>query len=97
MTVFIIVVLFFKLTNVKPLKWSKYTYTEFNPNKTPAEISKEGLFGGAYLNVTKKYYIHPWKNFCDIIDSTDPKYFDSSFYGTSVSKHGVASGIFVSF
>ena len=41
---------------------------DFNPNKTPIEIIKEGTFGGTYFrdvysNVTGKWYKKLWKEF----------------------------------
>ena len=34
---------------------------KFSPNKTPIEIIKEGVFGGAYSCVNGKWYGNSWK------------------------------------
>ena len=44
---------------------------DFGANKTPAEIIKEGAFGGTYFkdiysNVTRKCYKKSWKEFNEL-------------------------------
>ena len=46
---------------------------EFNPNKTPAEIIKEGPFGETYFRdiyslVNGKWYRNLWKEFDELKD-----------------------------
>ena len=46
-------------------------FTEFNLNKTPAEIFKEGAFGGSYFRhiysgANGKWYRNPWKEFNEL-------------------------------
>ena len=43
----------------------------FNPNKTPIEIIKEGTFGGTYFrdiysSIIEKWYKSSWKEFVHI-------------------------------
>ena len=50
---------------------------EFNPNKTPVEIIKEGAFGGTYFrdiysSVNGKWYKKAWKEF-DQLKNIDQK------------------------
>ena len=43
--------------------------TDFNPNKTPVEIIKEGLFGEYILETfINKCYNDSWKKFSNMID-----------------------------
>ena len=44
----------------------EYGNMDFNPNKTPIKIIREGAFGGTYFrdiysNLSKKWYKNPWK------------------------------------
>ena len=50
---------------------------DFNPNKTPIEIIKEGAFGGTYFRdiysgINEKWYKNSWKEFDQLknIDAT---------------------------
>ena len=67
----------------------------FYPNKIHVEILKEGLYGGTYFkniysDATNKWSSDFWKDFRDIIDGNDPKYFNSRFYDTPINKYVVA-------
>ena len=69
---------------------------EFNPNKTPVKIIKEGAFGGTYFrdiysSVTGNWYKKSWKEF-DQLKDIDQKFQCSSYY-VSVNKYGVKCGI----
>ena len=51
----------------------------FNPNKTPTEIIKEGAFGSTYFrdvysNINKKWYKNSWKEFI-CLKNIDPKFY----------------------
>ena len=63
---------------------------DFNPNKTPIQIIKEGAFGGTYFrdvyfNINKKWYRNSWKNI-------DAKFYASDYYDKNVNKCGVKCG-----
>ena len=65
----------------------------FNPNKTPVEVIREGALGGTYCrhiysNVTGKWYKKSWKQF-DQIKDIDKKYYCSDYYDVSVNIYGV--------
>ena len=66
---------------------------EFNPNKTPIEIMKEGAFGDTYFRdiysgINEKWYKKSWKEFVRLKD-IDAKYYDSDYYDVNVNKYGV--------
>ena len=66
---------------------------EFNPNKTPVKIIKEGAFGGTYFrdiysSVTGKWYKKSWKEF-NQLKNIDKKYYCSNYHDVSVNKYGV--------
>ena len=69
---------------------------DFGANKTPAEVIKEGVFGGTsfrdvYSNVTEKWYKKSWKEF-NHLKSIDQKYYYSNYYNASVNEYGVKCG-----
>ena len=69
----------------------------FGANKTPAEIIKEGGFGGTYFrdiysNVNEKWY----KEF-NQLKSIDQKNYCSGYYDVSVNKYGVKCGTLLRF
>ena len=69
---------------------------EFNPNKTPVEIVKEGSFGATYfrdiyLCVNEKCYKHSWKEF-DQLKNIDKKYYSSNYYDVELNKYKVSTG-----
>ena len=73
----------------------------FGTNKTPAEIIKEGSFGGTYLRdiysgVNGKWYENSWKEF-DVLENIDQKYYCSDFYDVSFNKYGVKCGTLLRF
>ena len=66
---------------------------DFGANKTPAEVIREGAFGGTYFrdiysSVTGKWYRNSWREF-DQLKDIDLKYYCSSNYDVSVNKYGV--------
>ena len=64
---------------------------DFGANKTPAEIIKEGAFGGTYFRdfiQWYKSYKKSWKEF-DVLRNIDQKYYCSDYYGISVNKYCV--------
>ena len=61
-----------------------------NPNKTPAEIIKEGAFGGTYLRdiysgVNGKWYRNSWKQFNEL-KNIDQIYYFSNYYDVKLNK-----------
>ena len=57
-----------RLNNANNLGKRGIVYMEFNPNKTPIEIIKEGAFGGIYFRdiysgINEKWYKSSWKEF----------------------------------
>ena len=69
---------------------------QFNPNKTPVEIIKEGAFRGTYFrgiysSVNGQWYKKSWEEF-DQYKDIDQKYYCSSYYEVSVNKFGVKCG-----
>ena len=69
---------------------------DFGANKTPAEVIKEGAFGGTYFrdiysNVTGKWFKKSWKEF-DQLKNIDQKYYCSNYYDVHVNKYGVKCG-----
>ena len=69
---------------------------DFNPNKTPIEIIKEGAFGGTYFrdiysNISKKQYKNSWKEFIHL-KNIYAKFYASDYYDINVNKQGVKCG-----
>ena len=65
----------------------------FNPNKTPIEIIKEGAFGGTYFrdvysSITKKWYKNSRKEFFHL-KNIDAKFYASDYFDVNVNKYGV--------
>ena len=61
---------------------------DFNPNKTPIEIIREGAFGGTYFRdicsgINERWYRKPWKDF-DQLKNTDAKFYESDYYDSKV-------------
>ena len=66
---------------------------DFNPNKIPIKIIKEGAFGGTcfrdiYSNINKKWYKYSWKEFIHL-KNIDPKFYTSDYYDINVNIYGV--------
>ena len=66
---------------------------DFNPNKTPIQIIKEGAFGGTYFrdiysNINEKWYKNSWKVFIHL-KNIHPKFYASDYYDINVNKYGV--------
>ena len=62
---------------------------DFGINKTPAEIIKQGAFGGTYFRdicscVNNKWYKNSWKEFGEL-NNIDKKYYCSDYYDVSVN------------
>ena len=69
---------------------------DFNPNKTPIEIIKEGAFGGTYFRdiysgINRKWYKNSWKAF-DQLKNIGAKFYASGYYDMNVNKYGVKTG-----
>ena len=69
---------------------------DFNPNKTPIEILKEGAFDATYFsdvysNINKKWCKNSWKEFIHL-KNIDPKFCASDYYDINVNKYGVKCG-----
>ena len=69
---------------------------DFNPNKTPIEIIKEGTFGSTYFrdvysNINKKWCKNSWKELVPL-ENIDRKFYASSYYDINVNKYGVKCG-----
>ena len=63
---------------------------DFNPNKTPIEVIREGAFGGTYFRdiysgINKKWYKNSWKGFVQL-ENIDAKFYVSNYYGVNVNK-----------
>ena len=74
---------------------------DFDTNKTPVEIIKEGAFGGTYFgdiysSVYYKFYKNSWKAFKEL-KSIDKKYYSSEYYDVSVNKYGAKCGASLKF
>ena len=68
----------------------------FNPNKTPSEIIKEGAFGDTYFRniysgINEKWYKNSWKEFVQL-KNIDAKFYASDYYDVNVNKYGVKCG-----
>ena len=69
---------------------------DFNPNKTPIEIIKEGAFGGTYFrdvysNINKKWYKYSWKEFIHL-KNVYANFYASDYYDVNVNKYDVKCG-----
>ena len=69
---------------------------DFNPNKKPIEVIKEGAFDctyfkGIYSSINEKWYRKSWKEF-DRLKNIDKKYYCSSYYDVSVNNYDVKCG-----
>ena len=69
---------------------------DFNPNKTPIKIIKEGAFGSTYFRdiysgINEKWYKYSWEEF-DPSKSINTKYYASDYYDVNVNKYGVKTG-----
>ena len=69
---------------------------DFDENKTPAEVIREGTFGGTYFRdiyswVNRKWYKKSWKEF-DQLKNIDQKFYCSDYCDVSVNKYGVKCG-----
>ena len=69
---------------------------DFDANKTPVEIIREGKFASIYFrdiyfSVNGKWYKKSWKEF-DRLKDFDQKYHCWSYYDVSVNKYGVKCG-----
>ena len=65
----------------------------FGTNKTPAEVIKEGAFGGTYFRdiysgVNGKWYRKSWKEL-DELKNIDQNYYCSNYYKISINKYKV--------
>ena len=74
---------------------------KFCPNKTLAEIIKEGVFGGTYFRdiysgINEKWYKNSWKEFVQL-KNIDAKFYASDYYDMNVDKYGVKCGISLRF
>ena len=68
----------------------------FRPNKTPAEVIREGAFGGTYFRdiysgVNVKWYRNSWQEF-KFLGDMDKKLYASSYYDAGVNKYGMRCG-----
>ena len=66
---------------------------DFGSNKTPAEIIKEGTFGGTYFRdiysgVNNKWYRKSWNEFNDLKD-IDQDYYCTNYYDVNVNKYKI--------
>ena len=64
----------------------------FNPNKTPVQIIKEGAFAGTYFRniysgINEKWYKNSWKEFVHL-KNIDAKFYASDYYDVNVNKYG---------
>ena len=74
---------------------------DFDANKTPVEVIKEGAFGETYFRdiysgVNSKWYRKSWKEF-DELEDIDRKCYCSNYYDVSVNKYGVKCGTSLKF
>ena len=73
----------------------------FNPNKTPIQIIKEGAFGGTYFRgiysgINEKWYQNSWKEF-DQLKNIEAKYYASDYYDVNANKYDVKCRISLRF
>ena len=69
---------------------------DFDTNKTPVEIIKEGGFGGTYFSdiysgVDGKWYKNSCKEY-DALENIHQKYYCSDYYDVGVNKYGLKCG-----
>ena len=69
---------------------------DFASSKTPAEIIKEGAFGGTYFRdiysgINDRWYRNSWKEFKEL-KNIDRRYYSSDHYDASLNKCGVKCG-----
>ena len=69
---------------------------DFEANKIPIEIIKEGAFGGTffrdtYSGVNGKWYGKSWKEF-DELKNIDQKHYYSNYYDASVDNYDFKCG-----
>ena len=69
---------------------------DFNPNETPIEVIREGVFGSTYFRdiysgINGKWYKNLWKKF-DQLKNIDTKFYASDYYDINVNKYGVKCG-----
>ena len=74
---------------------------DFNPNKTPAQILKEGAFGDKYFReiysrVNEKWYKNSRKEFIQL-KSIDAKFLASDQYDVNANKYGIKTRISLRF
>ena len=68
----------------------------FNPNKTPIQIIKEGAFGDVYFrdvysNINTKWCRNSWKEFMHL-KNIDARLYASDYYDINVNEYGVKCG-----
>ena len=66
---------------------------DFNPNETPIEVIREGVFGSTYFRdiysgVNGKWYKNLWKKF-DQLKNIDTKFYASDYYDRKLNKYKV--------
>ena len=69
---------------------------DFNPNKTPVKVTKEGAFGGTYFRdiysgVNRKWCRNSWKEFNEL-KNIDQKYYSWNYYDVKLNKYKVKTG-----
>ena len=74
---------------------------DFNLNKTPIKVIKEGVLGGTYFRdiysgINAKWYKNSWKVF-DQSKNIDKNYYCSDYFDVSVNKYGVKCGTSLGF
>ena len=74
---------------------------DFGAKKTPAEVIREGAFGGTYFKdiysgATRKWCKKSRKEF-DQLKDVDPKFYRSDYYDVNVYKYGVKCGTLLRF
>ena len=74
---------------------------DFNLNKTPIKVIKEGVLGGTYFRdiysgINAKWYKNSWKVF-DQSKNIDKNYYCSDYFDVSVNKYGVKCGTTLKF
>ena len=66
---------------------------DFNPNETPVEVIREGVFGSTYFRdiysgINGKWYKNLWKEF-DQLKNIDTKFYASDYYDRKLNKYKV--------
>ena len=74
---------------------------DFNPNKTPVEVIREGAFRGTYFRdiysgINEKQYKSSWKEF-NQLKNIDAKFYASDYYDVNMNKYGVKCEISLRF